>query len=344
MADITQQKIYTLHVHNMYCNACVALTESELKRHPKISHAKSRLDMRTVEIRGDFGDMTLEAIARELTAVLSQHKLATAAEQRSIDWKEFMVAIPFAFGFVAFFVLLQRFGIVNLVTADRVSYGTAILVGIIASLSTCMAVVGGLALSVGSNFAKSGDRVKPQLYFHIGRLLSFFVFGGIIGALGAVFELSATMTMILSIVVGVLLLVLGINLLDIIPWMRRLQPTLPHFIGSRVHGLQTINHACVPFALGAATFFLPCGFTQSMQVYTLTTGSFWVGAATMLAFAFGTLPVLAALSFGSIGITSPVAKSIFFKIAGLIVIAFAFFNIITALVAAQIIPPIFNFL
>ena len=48
--------------------------------------------------------------------------------------------------------------------------------------------------------------------------------------------------------------------------------------------------------LGAATFFLPCGFTQALQLYVLSQASFTAGALTMLAFALGTLPALLSLS------------------------------------------------
>ena len=99
----------------------------------------------------------------------------------------------------------------------------------------------------------------------------------------------------------------------------------------------------MPIAIGAATFFLPCGFTQSMQLYTLTTGSFWTGSLTMLAFALGTLPVLAIISFSSLSIRKNTSSGIFFKTAGLIVIFFGLFNLINALASTGIIPPIFNF-
>ncbi len=340
---IIQEKTYILHVHNMHCASCVVATESELKTHPKVKIARSDLATRTVEIIGEFGDMTPDAIAEELTAVLSQHKLSTEKQKEETQWNDFVYAAPIAGTVLALFVLLQKLGIVNLVNTAHVTYGTAALIGVIASLSTCMAVVGGLALSISANFAKSGDNVRPQLFFHIGRLVSFFLLGGVVGALGAVFELSGNATIILSLAVGLILLILGINLLDVFPWMRRVQPTLPHFVGSRVHGLKNVNHVLTPFVVGAATFFLPCGFTQSMQVYTLSTGSFWVGASTMFAFALGSLPVLAALSFGSLSIENKKAKNIFFKTAGLVVVAFAILNITSALVVARIIPPILSF-
>ncbi|USN53018.1 MAG: sulfite exporter TauE/SafE family protein [Candidatus Nomurabacteria bacterium] len=87
---------------------------------------------------------------------------------------------------------------------------------------------------------------------------------------------------------------------------------------------------------------LPCGFTQSMQFYTLTTGSFFKGGLTMFAFALGTLPVLALLSFSSLGIHNKGQSSIFFKTVGLVVIFFAIFNLLSALVGAGIIDPFFT--
>jgi len=78
--------------------------------------------------------------------------------------------------------------------------------------------------------------------------------------------------------------------------------------------------------VGALTFFLPCGFTQAMQIYAISTGSFVQGAMIMGLFAIGTAPGL--LSIG--GITSAVKGSAarkFFKVAGVVVILFALFNI-----------------
>src|SRR3989344_3284332 len=130
------------------------------------------------------------------------------------------------------------------------------------------------------------------MLFHIGRLVSFFILGGAIGALGSAFQLGSTGTFVLSLLVALILLVLGINLLDVFPWAKKFQPTLPRFIGKRVHGLKKVNHVLTPLLVGVATFFLPCGFTQSMQIYTLSTGSFLTGALTMFTFPLGTLPVL----------------------------------------------------
>ncbi len=338
------QAKYKFHVNGMHCKACVVLTESELSEVSGISSVKATLKDLSVEVTGDFGDKNAEQVAQDLSIKLKPHgyTLSLEKEEKKINWSDFNIAIPIALAFVVLFIILQKLDIVNLINTSKVSYGTAFIIGLIASVSTCMAVVGGLVLSMSANFAKEGENIRPQILFHIGRLVSFFILGGVIGALGSTFQLGTIGTFILSFIVAIVLLILGINLLDVFPWAKKLQPTIPNFIGKRVHGLKNINHTLTPILVGVATFFLPCGFTQSMQIYTLTTGSFLTGSLIMFSFALGTLPVLSLLSFSSLGIHKKAQSGIFFKTAGLIVIFFGMFNLINALVAIGIIPPIFN--
>lgn len=341
----TQTQKYTFHVHGMHCNACVLMTESELGDLPNITHVKSSLKNHSVEVTGDFGDKTLEQIAEDLTIPLKSHGYSVSIERqvKEKNWSDFKIAVPITLGFAVLFVLLQKLGVVNLVGGGNVTYVTAFVIGIIASLSTCMAVVGGLVLSMSATFAKDGDKIRPQLMFHGGRLVAFFVLGGVIGAIGSAFTLNASATFVLSLIIGVVMLILGINLLDTFHWAKKLQLSMPKFIARNAHGISKFNHTLTPLLVGIATFFLPCGFTQSMQLYTLTTGSFLQGGLTMLFFALGTLPVLALISFSSFSIQNSKKSGIFFKSAGLIVILFALFNLINALVVIGVIPPIFNF-
>ena len=336
---------YIFHVDGIHCKACVMLIEDELSELESVKQVAVDLKNSTVEIVGDFSDKTHLEVAEELTKVLSLHgyKLTTKKEVVKNKWSDFVYAVPIAFGFILLFIYLQKAGIINLIDTSNVDYGTAFLIGVVASVSTCMAVVGGIVLSMSATFAKEGGNTKTQIMFHAGRLISFFVFGGIIGLLGLVFTLSSFSTFVLSLIVGLIMLILGINLLDIFDWSKRFQPSMPKFITTRVQNLTRFNNTTVPFLLGVATFFLPCGFTQSMQLYTLTAGGFWEGAFTMTAFALGTLPVLALISFSSFRISHSAKSGIFFKSAGLIVIMFALFNLINSLVVMGIISPVFNY-
>lgn len=258
-------------------------------------------------------------------------------------WYEFKIAIPLAILFVLVFIVLQKIGLVNLITSDQTNLGAIFVIGIVASLSSCMAVVGALVLSMSATFAHTGASFRTQTFFHLGRIISFFVLGGVIGLIGSAFTLNLTTTLILNVIIAIVLLILGINLLEVFPWAKKLQPSLPKSLKDKIHSFSKIKNVFGPAIFGLATFFLPCGFTQSMQIFALSTGNFLDGALVMLVFALGTLPVLLIISFGSFGFKNSKNVGIFFKVSGLIVILFAFFNFMNALVVSGIINPIFNF-
>jgi len=336
---------YIFHIHGMHCNACVLMTESELGELPNIMRVTANLKNHSVEVEGSFGGKSLEQIAKDFTAILTPHGYTVSVEKKESQklWSEFKLAVPIALLFIAFFVLLQKAGVVNLVGTGTVTYGTAFVVGIVASLSTCMAVVGGLLLSMSATFAKEKSSLMPQALFHMGRIISFFILGGIIGMIGSAFTLSTTATCILGLVIGTVMILLGINLLDVFHGAKAFQIGMPKFLGKHALGVSKFNHTLTPLLVGIATFFLPCGFTQSMQLYTLSTGGFLEGGLTMLAFALGTFPVLALISVSSFSIQKSKYAGTFFKTAGLIVIAFALMNIINSFVVIGAIPPVFNF-
>jgi len=338
---------FKFHISGMHCKSCVILTEDVLKEVKGVKHVKANLSKRIVEIEGDFGENPdPEIIVTELNKCLEKnhYTLSTNDVKNHINWKDFNYAFPIAILFVLLFILLQKVGIVNLITTDKINYSSTLLIGLIASLSSCLAVVGGLVLSVSANYAKSGHKFKPQILFHVGRLLGFFVLGGVIGVLGSVFHLNASGNFVLNIIIGIIMLILGINLLDVFHITKSFQITLPKFISKNLlTKLKETNYIVTPFLLGIVTFFLPCGFTQSMQIYSLSTGNFMQGALTMFIFALGTLPILALLSFSSFSITNKSYAGVFYKTAGIIVITLAIVNILSAFTLIGLLPPLFNF-
>lgn len=343
MSNNPQKHVF--YVHGMHCRSCELITESELIEVAEVVTVKANTKDQSVELLADFADFSCEQISEKLSARLKPFGYFVSSEkpQKKIQWSEFKVALPIAFVFAGLFVLLQQAGLINLINANQITYSTSFIIGLVASLSSCMAVVGGLLLSLSATFAKEGQRLKPQILFHLGRIISFFVLGGIIGALGAVFTLSPIVAFVLNLLIGLIMLGLGLNLLDIFSWTKKIQPTMPKFIAKPAHLITQFNHRFTPFLAGVVTFFLPCGFTQSMQLYTLTTGDFLTGGLTMLVFSLGTLPVLGLISFSSFKFKDSAWSGVFFKTAGLIVIMFAVLNLLSSLVAIGIIAPIFNF-
>lgn len=147
--------------------------------------------------------------------------------------------------------------------------------------------------------------------------------------LGKAFQLSGATLGILTVIVGIVMLTVGLQLTELFPRLSNLSFTLPSGIskmfGIKNHEEKEYSHAN-SMLIGALTFFLPCGFTQAMQLFAMSTGNFFSGAMIMGAFALGTAPGL--LSIG--GITSvvrgPFARR-FFKASGVLVVVLAFLNL-----------------
>lgn len=327
----------------MHCKACIILIEESFRDLPFVENAKVSLADNQVIVTGVFSG-TPEKVAEDLTKLVHAHGYTISVEKtHAIRWGDFVYAVPIAFALIAVFLLLQKAGLTNLITSSNVSYGTAFGIGLIASVSSCLAIVGGLVLSLSASSAREGGTWRTQTLFHAGRLGGFFVLGGLVGMLGNSLHLSLTANIILSAIVALVMLMLGINLLDVFHFAKRLQLTMPVLFSKHLARGSKHDHYLAPALIGIGTFFLPCGFTQSMQLYALSTGSFVQGSLTMLFFALGTLPMLALLSFGSLNIAHKSWKGIFFKTAGIIVIILALFNFTNAIATMGIINPIFNF-
>lgn len=133
------------------------------------------------------------------------------------------------------------------------------------------------------------------------------------------------------------MIVLGLNLVGI---FKKSKFTLPSGIFSFFKKAE--HETFAPILIGVGTFFLPCGFTQSMQIAALSSGSFLSGMLIMLSFALGTLPVLSILSFGSASFARGKHAPLFFKSAGIVVIGLGVFAFLAGLAGIGIIRPLFN--
>src|SRR3989338_2065238 len=129
------------------------------------------------------------------------------------------------------------------------------------------------------------------------------------------------------------MLLLGLQTIGIFPRLERVKFTLPKALYKFV-GIDTQKQSEYSnrgsFLLGGMTFFLPCGFTQAMQLYAISSGSPVIGALTMGVFALGTAPGL----LGVGGLTSLIKGAFakpFFKFVGLMVVALSIFNITNGL-------------
>lgn len=214
-----------------------------------------------------------------------------------------------------------------------VSVAVALLIGLVASVSTCLAVTGGIVMSFGSLVPiKSGQgarfclRARPHFYFHLGRLCGFAVLGGLLGLIGSQISYSLAFTGYLSIGIALVMFYIGLQILNFVPPISRWGFHLPDFFSAKISNLQRGNNNFFPLLIGLLTFFLPCGFTQSMQLAAVASQNPVSGALIMFFFALGTTPVLFAIGLGSTYARRE--KFRFFQhLIGVIIVFFSLFSL-----------------
>src|SRR4030042_3109686 len=169
--------------------------------------------------------------------------------------------------------------------------------------------------------------MKPHLMFNAGRLLSYGLLGSLPGLLGQQIKISPTLTSLLIVMISIFMLVLALQMLGL-KALRRFQPTLPKFISHYITNEKKFKSRYMPAALGALTFFIPCGFTVTAQGLALLSGSALQGGLIMLFFALGTAPTLILIGLSSIKFSNrPHLSYQFTKVAGFLILFFALFNI-----------------
>lgn len=334
-------KKYTFHVSGTHCASCKILIEDVLKEQDFIKNADVNLNKEIVEIETDS-----EKSAQDLTQILntkikpngyilSVEKIAKTKQNNDVLWK----AIPVGLVFLILFFMLQKSGIMSFGFGGKVTPASSFVIGLIASVSSCLAIVGGLVLSLSAKVSQdeNGSNKKPFILFHMGRLLGFGILGGILGIIGKTLGISFLFSAILGLLASIVMIILGLNLVGV---FEKNKITLPSNIFSY---FRKVEHAFwAPVLIGLGTFFLPCGFTQSMQVVALSSGSFMAGMLIMLGFALGTLPMLALLSFGSSSFAHSKYAPLFFKSAGVVVLGLGIFAFLSGLAGLGIINPLFN--
>ncbi len=326
-----------IYISGMTCTSCEVLISDSLQeidsiKYVKINHREgiAKIDygndqLSWSEIISKIEDLGYEASLEPII----KPKNKTTAEQ----W---LYSILIVIGLYLVYKYLQWIGLLDWVQVDtsNINYGAALLIGIVASVSSCLVVVGAVVMSFASKYQAKGSfynrNLKPHLLFHIGRLATFFVLGGILGMVGSWFSISEIFMSWFTVLIAIILLWLALNILGFVPSLSTLGIRMPKKSMRAWKKLQKSEHALAPVVLGAFTFFLPCGFTQSMQLFAMASSNFWTGAMTLLLFALGTTPVL----FG-LGVATTRFKNmktiVLQKAIGIIVLVFAFFTLSSGL-------------
>ena len=302
MAENLVSKI--LKIEGMTCASCEMRIENKLRKmegvkEVKAAYASSELyvsyDANTIEL-----DSVTEALERLDYKVINTPRVIKEKIIREKSKSEDKLSINQLLG-IGIIILAGYMIIKNTVgfnfipqVNQNMGYGILFVIGLLTSLH-CIAMCGGINLSQCVSYKFANDekarfsRLTPSILYNGGRVLSYTIIGGVVGAMGSVVSFSGTAKGIVAILSGVFMVIMGLNMLNIFPWLRKLNPRMPKIFGNKIYNN---NGKRGPFYIGLLNGLMPCGPLQAMQIYALGTGSFVMGAASMFFFSVGTVPLM----------------------------------------------------
>lgn len=313
----------TLIIQGMHCKSCEILLEDKIN---------ANKDVKVISISHKTGKLTLELknntdLESVKTLINKQgYQIQEDSPKKEKNTKHLWIIL-----ITGILILLYLFNSRHIMpNFEEINLGVALILGIIASASTCLAVTGGIIMGY-SEHIETKHPWKTQIQFHIGRIVAFFIWGIILGFVGKSIGTNLIINIILNIIIGSIIFYIGLQSLGIVPNISRWGFHLPSKIGKRALTIKNPKYASI---VGALTFFLPCWFTQSMQLFAIQNGDPFQWGILMAIFALGTMPVLLGIGVG----TEYIKKKITFlrPILASLLIAFWIFTIYNGFTLAKI--------
>lgn len=266
----------------MTCTSCEKRVERSLNKLSGLFKVKASFS-------GQFADIEYEDELCSLNQIKSAIKSAGYTTEESKDYKFIGVLVVV----IAVVLLGMNTGGFDMeAKLTNASYGVLFVVGVLTSIH-CVGMCGGIMLSqsLKKESKNKFEAIKPAILYNLGRVISYSILGGIVGAIGSVFSLSITAQAGLQIFAGVFMIMMGLNMAGFSAF-RKFQIKLP----AAVCKIQSKPKS--PLFVGLLNGFMPCGPLQTMQIFALGTGSALSGAFSMFMFALGTVPLM--LTFGAV--------------------------------------------
>jgi len=302
MEQKLMRKIF--QIEGMTCTSCEMRIENALKRLEGVVAVKAIFSSSNIYVTYDANVIKLDKIIEAIEKLdykiknkpAGQATPETNAKKASGDKMTINQLLGMGIILLAFYVIIKNTVGFNFIPEinQSMSYGILFIVGLLTSFH-CIAMCGGINLSQCVSYKFEGSasgkfsRLKPSLLYNSGRVASYTVIGGIVGALGSAVSFSGGAKGIVAIFSGVFMVIVGLNMLNIFPLLRKLNLRLPKIFGSKI---LDNNGKYGPFYIGLLNGLIPCGPLQAMQIYALGTGSFAAGAASMFLFSLGTVPLV----------------------------------------------------
>lgn len=288
----------TLHIKGMHCPSCEILIKDRFREEANIQDVKPQFRTQKVEIfyTGDLKREKLDGKIRPFGYQIVDANVLHPEQQEPLANRIFHSGAIAIFIFILYF-FVQELGLVpSLNLSGNLSLISVFLLGLVASASTCMATSGALFLAT---VGKLNRNILTGISFNLGRVISYGLFGFLAGFIGKALVANLQLGSILTLIIALFMMVIGLDMAKIISLQRYFFPSFTAGLFERLEHILIKRPKQTSFFLGAITYLLPCGFTQTVQLYALGLGDPMKSALVMIVFALGTVPALLAIGFVS---------------------------------------------
>lgn len=177
----------------------------------------------------------------------------------------------------------------------------AVLVGGLLGSAHCIGMCGGIAAALGTLDIPMRPLVLRHLAYNVGRVFTYAFMGAMAGAAGlwlGQYRLPMVAAQqVFSILAGVIMLAVGLNVLGILRFPRAW--ALPELLSPLFTALLNARSPGGFFLAGLANGFLPCGLVYAFVAMAAANGTVLGGGVLMAAFGLGTIPAMLAVGCGS---------------------------------------------
>lgn len=276
-----------LKTKGMECRSCEQIIESSLKGLEGVKAVKSDYATEFTEVEYDGVKVDEGAIRKKIEA--AGYSIG-GGSSLSAKFGTFALALGFFTILIGFYLLFRDsidmdFNNISMETGFVALFILGFLTGF-----HCIGMCGGFVLSYAKNLKKAGD-LMPHLLYGSGKTLSYTVIGALFGLVGSFIAFTTELRGSVAIIAGIFLVIYGLNMLNVLPILRKLQLRIPSPVPLK-H-----RQGKGPFATGILTgLMIACGPLQAMYIFAAGTGSIMAGAQALFFFGLGTLAPL--LTFG----------------------------------------------
>ena len=369
----------TLYIKGMHCPSCEVLVKDKLKKIKGVTDVEADFRRKKAEVfySGKFGEREIETFNHLIKSfgyqVVNREEIEEETEplfKKLVDAGAVAIFLFVGFFFAQEFNLIPKYDVSSGLTLTAV-----FILGLVASTSTCMATSGMLFLTTIGKLSKSEIRnskletnsndqnrfensklknskivskfdirasdLSSAVLFNLGRVLSYGFFGFVFGFLGKTIAFSFQLSSWLSLVVASAMILVGLDMLKLISFSSLSLSKITGGLFEKLEEKLLKNPKKTVFFLGAITYLLPCGFTQTVQLYALGLADPVKSAVTMMVFALGTAPALITIGFVS-SLTKNRSFLFFQKVMAVLIVIIGFYYLGNFFVLKGINVNVFN--